>query len=143
MYIRSVIIFALLSICNLLSAQDTVKVRRPDDDRFCTLILCIRGQCFADSLPDSKIRKDQKLELRINDKCNAKKRSDVFVYSFEVSAVIDGKTLTSVAQSSFFTEPQMKILRSLKPGESFSIKDVTVHAPDAFRKIENIKIIIK
>lgn len=143
MYIRSVIIFVLLNIYNLLPAQDTVKVRRPDDDRFCTLIICVKDRCFTDSLPDIKIRKDQKLELRINDKCNAKKRSDVFVYSFEVSAVIDGKILTSVAQSSFFTEPQMKILRLLKPGESFSINNVALHAPDAFRKIENIKIIIK
>jgi hypothetical protein len=94
-------------------------------------------------LPDSKIRKDQKLELRINNKCNAKRRSDVFVNTFEVSAVIDGKTLTSTAQSSFFTEPQMKIIRALKPGGSFSINNVTVHAPDAFRKIENIKIMLK
>jgi hypothetical protein len=143
MYIRSVIIFALLSICNFLAAQDTVKVRRPDDDRFCTLVICIRGRCFADSLPDPYLRKEQKLELRINDKCNAKKRSDVFVNSFEILAVKDGKTFTSVAQSSFFTEPQMKILRSLKAGELFSINNVTVHAPDGFRKIENIKIIIK
>ncbi|HEX8515408.1 MAG TPA: hypothetical protein VF868_04355 [Bacteroidia bacterium] len=124
-------------------AQDTVKVRRPDDDRFCTLMLCLKNECFADTIPAHILRSDQKFELRINEKCNAKKRTDVFVKSFESIIITDGVKEQMAIHSSFFTERQMKAIRNLKPGQSVEIKNVVVHGPDAFRKMEDIKFTIK
>jgi hypothetical protein len=140
---RIFFIVLFLMFINVSFAQDTVKVRRPDDDRYCTLLLCVKKTCYTDSIPKELVSSDQKTELRINDRCNAKKRTDVFVSSFEVWTESNGVIRSETAHSSFFTDPQLKIIRSLEKGQSFEIKNVVVHAPDAFKKMDNIKIIIK
>jgi len=80
------------------------------------------------------------LELRINDECPVKKRADVFVSSFEIYAEDNGKTMFSTAQSSFFTGRQKKIIQQLKPRSSFWVRNILVHGPDGFRKIDNFKV---
>ncbi|MDF2438328.1 MAG: hypothetical protein K0Q95_2704 [Bacteroidota bacterium] len=139
------IALGLIFSVNVLFAQDTVRVRKPgvNDDRFCTLLICSKKQCYPDTIPFSFFADDKKAELRIDDRCEAKKRSDIFVASFEISSDINKIHRSSVAHSSFFTGPQLKILRDLKPGETFNVSNVIVHAPDGFRKVEDLKIYIK
>lgn len=123
-------------------SQDTVRIKRPEDDRYCTLMICVKKSCFTDSMPERLFSDDVNIELRINDKCDTKKRADVFVSSFELSAEADNSRSLS-AQSSFFTGPQKTLIRAMKPGEFFIIKNVIVHGPDGFKKMENMKIILK
>ena len=135
----------LLTIGNSLFAQDTLKVRKysPDDDRYCRLELCARKECYRDTVPLSFFTDDKKPEVRINDDCGARKKTDVFISSFEIKAEINGVKKSSIAQSSFFTDPQLKIIRSLKAGEIFTVSNVVVHAPDGFKKMEDLTIVIK
>jgi hypothetical protein len=140
---RTLTLAVLILFGSFSMAQDTLKVRRPDDDRFCTLMLCVKKDCWSDSISKNILSLDNKIELRINDKCNAKKKADVFVKSFEIWTENNGVKNFENAQSSFFTDPQLKILRKLKNGDTFEIRNVLVHAPDGFRKMENIKIILK
>jgi hypothetical protein len=136
--------FVLLVIFsgNFLFAQDTLRIQRPEDDRYCTLLLCTRDGCFADSIPLEKFSGEGNVELRINDRCDSKKHYDVFVTSFEITTITD--TLHSNAsQSSFFTGTQKKMISRLKKGDAVTIKNIAVHAPDGFKKIEPLQIIIK
>jgi hypothetical protein len=143
MNMRILISMMLVFYGSFLMAQDTLKVKRPDDDRFCTLLICVKKDCWSDSIPTNILSLDNKIELRINDKCNAKKKADVFVKSFEVWTETNGQKNFENAQSSFFTDPQLKIIRKLKKGDAFEVKNVLVHGPDGFRKMDNIKIILK
>lgn len=128
-----------------LFAQDTVRVRKSteDEERYCTLQICCKKECFSDTVPLSFFNEDAKPELRINDDCLVKKRAEVFVSSFEVSTDINNVHRSSTAQSSFFTGPQLNIISSVKKGETFNLSNVTVHGPDGFSRMENLKITIK
>jgi hypothetical protein len=145
MCIRLLFSFFMLFLSAGMFGQDTVHVRKPhaDDDRNCRLELCSKKGCFTDSMPAHFLQKDSKLELRINEECNTKKKSDVFVSSFELNTEINGISQSLNAQSSFFTDPQLRMITGLKPGDHFNIQNVVVHAPDGFRKMENLQIIIK
>lgn len=126
-----------------LFSQDTVRIKRPEDDRYCTLKICTKKNCFTDSMPAKVFSDDENVELRIDDRCDTKKRTDVFVSSFELWVEVDGDWRSVSAQSSFFTGPQKLRIRALKRGESFTIRNVVIHAPDGFKKMENLKIILK
>jgi hypothetical protein len=139
------IILPFLLCANILFAQDTVRVKKRgvNDDRYCTLLICSKKECYTDTVLLSFFSGDKKIELRINDRCEAKKRSDIFVSSFEISTDINKVHRSFVAQSSFFTGPQLKIIHDLKPGEMFNVSNVIIHGPDAFRKMDDLKIYIK
>ncbi|MCW3072572.1 MAG: hypothetical protein JWO44_2462 [Bacteroidetes bacterium] len=132
--------FLFLLAANLLQAQDTIRIQRPEDDRYCSLQLCIKKECFTDSIPLSVLSGDINMELTINDRCDTKKHADVFVTSFEVWTD-DKQAIT--AHSSFFTGMQKKKILGLSKGEAFTIKNVVVHAPDGFTKFDSLRVIIK
>jgi len=139
--LRSALAFFLcLLAANALQAQDTVRIRRPEDDRYCKLRICIKKECFTDSIPLSALSGDINMELSIDDRCDTKKHADVFVASFEV-CTDDRKVIA--AYSSFFTGAQKRMIRSLSKGEAFTIKNVVVHAPDGFAKMDTLRVIIK
>lgn len=137
------IVVFLTALSFTLGAQDTIKIKRAAiDDSKCRLLICAKKACFTDSISINYFLTDTNIELRINDDCKTKNKSDVFVSSFE-AAVMAGKQRQSYgAQSSFFTDPQKKIIRKLKPGESFEIKNIVVHAPDGFRRMNDLQLIL-
>ncbi|MCW3103731.1 MAG: hypothetical protein JWO09_2171 [Bacteroidetes bacterium] len=136
-------LFVCLLAANVLQAQDTVRIRRPEDDRYCTLRICIKKECFTDSIPLSALSGDVNMELTIDDRCDTKKHADVFVASFELWAGSGVTAHSLMAYSSFFTGSQKKMLLNLKKGEAFTVKNVVVHAPDGFAKMDSLRVIIK
>lgn len=140
MNIKIGIICFFLTLSNFIFAQDTIKIKKhaDTDDSNCMLLLCIKKACFTDSISKSYFESDTNIELRINDDCKTKLRSDVFVSSFELSV----NSQSIAAQSSFLTDPQKKIIKKLKPGDSFALKNIVVHAPDGFRKMNDLQLIL-
>jgi hypothetical protein len=137
---KNVLAFCLFLPALNLSAQDTIKIHRPEDDRYCSLQICIKKECFTDSIPLAVLTGDINMELSINDRCDTKKHADVFVASFEVWT--DGRQALT-AHSSFFTGSQKKMMLGLQKGEAFTVKNVVVHAPDGFAKMDSLRVIIK
>lgn len=134
--------FILYAGCRLLPAQDSIKVRKPGHgDEYCWPVIVAGGEHFISTLSLKALADDSTMELRINDDCPVKKRSDIFIANFEIAAD-SGGSWSLAAQSSFFTGPQKKRLQRLRPGESFFVKNIVVHAPDGFRKMDNFKIIL-
>jgi hypothetical protein len=124
-------------------AQDTIRVAKPDDDRYCFLTVCSNKICSTDSILKSVLESEAKIELRIDDRCSEKKKGDVFVSSFEIWVERNGVKSVEKAYSSFLNGPQSKIIRSLKTGQSFEIKNVVLHTPVGLRKTTDISITIK
>lgn len=126
-----------------LQAQDTIRVRSHKSDDYCWPAVYSKGVYYADSLPQAILTDDSKLELRVNEECPVKKRADVFVSSFELELKINGVPELLKVNSSFFTDKQKSSIRRIAPGSCFFIKNLVVHAPDGFRKMEDLKIFVK
>ncbi|MCW3086104.1 MAG: hypothetical protein JWP12_3470 [Bacteroidetes bacterium] len=136
-------LFVILLLCNVALAQDTVHVRREgrmDDEASCGPEIYASGSSFTDTIPQSLVTGGNNLELRINADCPVKKKSDVFIVSFEIVVDAGAGIKFSSAESSFFTDRQKKLIQKLKPGDSFTIRNIVVHAPDGFKKIDNFKV---
>lgn len=128
---------------NVNFAQDTIKIRRPErGDEYCWVNVYTKGSNYKDSIPLSVLTAGNKLELRFNETCPVMKKADVFVASFELELVINGSVQLSKAESSFFTDPQQRRLQLLKKGDTFKIKNMVIHAPDGFRKVNDLSIIV-
>lgn len=120
-------------------AQDTIKVKRANfGDEYCWLTIYTHKKVYRDSISVLVIISDDKAELQMNKNCPRLKNDDVFVSSFEV----EWKGQVIKAESSFFTDKQKKMLKDIGPGDSFTIKNVVLHAPDAFKKMEDMKIAV-
>ena len=140
----TVSLFVLFFIfTNTSFAQDTIKIKKnylSDED--CKLILCFKKQCLSDSIPAKLFLNENNIELRISEKCQAKKKFDVFVSSFELWIDNNGKKEFSTAQSSFFTDIQKRSVQNIKSGGSFVLKNIVVHAPDGFKKMDDLYITV-
>ena len=142
---RSAIVYLLmlfyLYLCNPLLAQDSIRVRKTvPGDEYCWPVIAAGQQHAADSLSFSILQGDNSIELRINDECPAKKKADVFVASFEITVDTGSGRQSIAASSSFFSGPQRKLLLTLRPGQEFMVKNIVIHAPDGFRKMDNFKV---
>lgn len=123
----------------VLAAQDTIKVKRTGfGDEYCWLTIYTHKKIYKDSISALIMISDSKAELKINENCPRLKNYDVFVSSFEV----EWKGQVVKAESSFFTDKQKKMLKDIGPGDSFTIKNIVLHAPDAFKKMEEMKIAV-
>lgn len=120
-------------------SQDTIKIKRPADyDANCELQLCIKNECFSDSIPLTFFNKNINIELRFTGECTIKKSRDIFVSSFEITVSDDNNSTFVKAESSFMNSEQKNAISSLKKGQYFYIKNVVVHAPDNFRKMSDM-----
>ncbi len=135
-------LFVILLLCDIALAQDTVRVRKEEraGDEYCWPEIYAGGSSFIDTIPQNMVTEGNNLELRINDNCPVKKKSDVFVVSFEIMVDPGTGIKFSSAQSSFFTDRQKKLIRNLKPGSFFTVRNIVIHAPDGFKKIDNFKV---
>ncbi|MDQ3047550.1 MAG: hypothetical protein M3R27_08395 [Bacteroidota bacterium] len=125
------------------SSQDTIRVNRPDRyDLNCELLIGLKKSSYTDSIPLSVFSDDGKPEIRLNEKCTIRKKFDVFVSSFELHPGDQQGSVIS-SQSSFFSGPQKKLIRKLSPGDSIILKNIVIHAPDGFKKMEDLKIYLK
>lgn len=137
-------LFILILWSTAVWAQDTIKIRRPNrGDEYCWVNVFAKGGYYKDTIPLSVLNANNKLELRFNETCPVMKKSDVFVASFELELTLNGNIQLSKAESSFFTEKQKSSLGLLKTGDAFKIKNMVIHAPDGFRKVEDLSIIVK
>ena len=129
---------------NFLYAQDTVRVKRPArGDDYCWLMLYTKGVYYKDSLPADALSGESKVELRMNDACPLKKKADIFVSSFEIETIENGVLQSTKVESSFLTDQQKRRIRAIPPGGFFVIRNIVLHAPDQFRKMDNLKIFVK
>jgi len=139
MRINIVILYILTG--NILYSQDTIKVKRPSSyDNFCFLELCINDSCYTDSIPLSIFSLNNNIELRVSGPCSVKKSKDVFVSSFEINTNENNSPKFAAAQSSFMNASQKKCIQQLKVGDTFIIQNISIHGPDSFRKMDDIKI---
>ena len=121
-------------------AQDTIKIERPSNyDANCVVEICLDDKCYSDSIPKKIFVTQKNIELRMNGICTVKKKSDVFISSFEIWSDSDSHKFYS-SQSNFMNGAQKKIIQKKNLGGFFKIKNILVHAPDGFRKMEDIEI---
>lgn len=132
--------FFLLFIASELFSQDTIKIQRPDDYYPCNIVVCIGSDCYADSMPRKLFFSNNNIEVRINSVCKANQKHDIFVSAFEVWNKNKNNPSFSSASSSFMNDAQKKIIQNIKMGDSFYIKNISLHSPDGFRKRENVEI---
>ena len=133
------LIIVFLFLCSFANAQDTIKVKRPDDYYPCKLVVCVGADCYTDSMP-KKVFFKSNVELRISNTCKAKLKNDIFISSFEVWNNKKESPQFAIASSSFMNVAQKKIIQKISIGDSFIIKNVSLHAPDGFNKKDNIEI---
>jgi hypothetical protein len=139
---KFLLLLMVLLLCDAVQAQDTVRVRREEStgDQYCWPEIYASGSRFMDTIPQSLVTNGNNMELQINADCPVKKKSDVFIVSFEIAVDAGAGIKFSSAESSFFTDRQKKLIQKLKPGDSFTIRNIVVHAPDGFKKIDNFKV---
>lgn len=138
-FILPLVMFFLFSLS--LSAQDSIKIRKaPHGDEYCWPVIATGNGHSTDSLSLQALQGDNIIELRINDDCPVKKKADVFVISFEIGVDTEGRSQSIAVPSSFFNGPQKKLILSLQPGQFFMVKNIVIHAPDGFRKMDNFKV---
>ena len=126
-----------------LLAQDTIKVRRSGrGDEYCWVNVFAKGAYFKDSIPLNIWKDNGKAELRINEACPLKKKNDIFVTSFEIELTVGGQKQVTKIESSFFTDKLKDKILLLNKGDSFLIRNIVMHAPDGFRKMDELKIYI-
>ncbi len=132
--------FSFLMVCGTIASQDTIKIKRDVNyDKNCFLVVCINKECFTDSISKKLFFGDNNIELRMNSDCTVNKKFDIFVSSFEA---FNGEGQYSNAQSSFFTDPQKRIIQKIKPKDILLLKNIIVHAPDGFKKMDDLKIVV-
>jgi hypothetical protein len=139
--ITSFIVLCFISVISF--AQDTIrvkKVRHYYDD--CYLVLYADSNSYKDTIPKSIFKSEAKIEVRMFKDCEAGKTNDIFVSSFQLEFVSSGVYSELACSSSFFTDQQKKAITNKKI-KSFKITSINVHAPDGFRKMPDLEIMLK
>lgn len=135
------LISIFLLLCSFATAQDTIKIARPDNyDANCVLEICAGDKCYSDSIPRKIFFSQNNIELRMNGICTVKKKSDVFVSSFEIWENKKESPQYASASSSFMNSAQKKVIQKINLGKSFIINNITLHGPDGIRKRDNIEV---
>ena len=141
---KAITTFMVVCFISVVSfAQDTIrvkKVRKYYDD--CYLVLCTDSNCYKDTIPKSVFESEAKIEIRMFKDCEAGKTNDIFVSSFQLEFVSSGVYTELACSSSFFTDQQKKAIINKKI-KSFKITSINVHAPDGFRKMSDLEIMLK
>ncbi len=141
---KAITTFMVVCFISVVSfAQDTIrvkKVRQYYDD--CYLVLCADTNCYKDTIPTSLFKSEAKIEIRMFKDCEAGKTNDIFVSSFQLEFVSSGVYTELACSSSFFTDQQKKAITNKKI-KSFKITSINVHAPDGFRKMPDLEIMLK
>ncbi len=137
------LIFGSLFLSASAFSQDTIRLNRHERyDLNCELLIGFKKSNYTDSIPLSVFNDDGKPELRLNEKCTVRKKFDVFVSSFELNTMNESGQVVS-SQSSFFSGPQKKLIQQLSAGDFIILKNIVIHAPDGFKKMEEMKIFLK
>jgi hypothetical protein len=139
--ITSFIVLCFISVFSF--AQDTIrvkKVRHYYDN--CYLVLCADSNSYKDTIPKALFESEAKIEIRMFKDCEAGKTNDIFVSSFQLEFVSSGVYSELACSSSFFTDQQKKAITNKKI-KSFKITSINVHAPDGFRKMPDLEIMLK
>jgi hypothetical protein len=139
------LLFSCLLLLSLgACAQDTLKIRKVRDYYSdCYWQLSVNNNYYSDTIPKSFFTSDSKIELRMFKNCEAGKRNDIFVSSFQIEGKINDQDVMAMAPSSFITEEQKKIIVKLNAGMKFSITNINVHGPDGFRKAQDLEFYLK
>jgi hypothetical protein len=133
------LVLALFSFFTLSTfAQDTLKIKKVRnyyDD--CYLVLRADSNYYISTIPKAIFDSEAKIELRMFKDCEAGKRNDIFVSSFQIKGIG-----TEQAASSFFTDAQKKAIVKLS-GNTFTITNIQIHAPDGFMKQQDLQFFLK
>ncbi len=139
----SLLVLLFLLIPLLSYSQDTIRVKKKReyyDD--CYFVLRCKGIEYKDSIPLALFNSDAKIELVMHKDCEASKTNDIFVDRFQLEILKNGVLSQIASASSFFTDHQKKVIRSLKKGNAIHLTSIQVHAPDGFRKTKDLEIFL-
>ncbi len=140
--ITSFIVLCFISVVSF--AQDTIrvkKVRHYYDD--CYLVLYADSNAYKDTIPKSIFKSEAKIEVRIFKDCEAGKTKDIFVSSFQLEFVSDSVNIRMGSASSFFNDKQKQVVANETNLKSIKLSSIQLHAPDGFRKMPDLEIMLK
>lgn len=140
--ITTFIVVCFLSVVSF--AQDTIrvkKVRHYYDD--CYLVLYADSNSYKDTIPKSLFKSEAKIEIRMFKDCEAGKTNDIFVSSFQLEFMSDSVNIRLGSASSFFNERQKQLIAKDANIKSIKLSSIQLHAPDGFRKMPDLEIMLK
>jgi|GEM_PF-2245015 len=140
--ITSFIVLCFISVISF--AQDTIrikKVRHYYDD--CYLVLYADSNSYKDTIPKSIFKSETKIEVRMFKDCEAGKTKDIFVSSFQLEFVSDNVNIRMGSASSFFNDKQKQVITNETNLKSIKLSSIQLHAPDGFRKMPDLEIMLK
>jgi hypothetical protein len=142
---KAITTFMVVCFISVVSfAQDTIrvkKVRHYYDD--CYLVLYADSNAYKDTIPKSIFKSEAKIEVRIYKDCEAGKTKDIFVSSFQLEFVSDSVNIRMGSASSFFNDKQKQVVANETNLKSIKLSSIQLHAPDGFRKMPDLEIMLK